>query len=146
MKFLEKFSNNNKPKAKIETVSIEEHNKVKQALETITTENAALKQSNAQLAKEEDSLRKEFESLKAQNRFQIVAAYHEGCYFKNDEAKKASIESFTKSKMDFLEIATFLNQLRSLSKSGSIELKQETKLPQRSTEQKKMRNDQDFIY
>jgi hypothetical protein len=72
------------------TVSIQEYNKLKLALEQAKAEN---------------------EVLKTQYRKDVISALHEGCNLK-DEDRNRSIESFTKSKMNFEEIKSHLDHLR----------------------------------
>jgi uncharacterized NAD-dependent epimerase/dehydratase family protein len=72
-------------------------------------------------------------------RHDIIASLHEGIdIFKDDEFKKASIESFAKSKMSIEEIKTHLDQVRELHLNsnnrihGSVQRERETKLPQKN--------------
>ena len=75
-------------------------------------------------------------------RHDIIASLHEGIdIFKDNELRKASVESFAKSKMAIEEIKTHLDQVRSMQhvQHGTTA----TKLPQKSIPEK--RKDSDFI-
>jgi len=116
------------------TVSIEEHNKIKQVL----------KESNAKvqsLTEENKSVTEKLNTLQSDYRRDIITALHEGCYFKSTEDKKSSIDSFTKSKMSFEEIKTHLDQVRYyLIKSGyAVEQGISTKLPQRNGQEQEQK-------
>jgi hypothetical protein len=68
-------------------------------------------------------------------RHDIIASLHEGIdVFKDDEFRKASIESFAKSKMTIDEIKTHLDQVRDLNSNNRIHrsVQTQTKLPQKS--------------
>jgi len=109
----------------VETVPIEEYNKVKQALEQVDAKVQSLTKVN-------ETVTEELNTLQSKYRYDIVTALHECCRFKSQDDKKASIDSFTKSKMSFEEISTFLEQLRHIK---GVEYG--TKLPQKSIPEKR---------
>ena len=111
----------------IQTVSIEEFNKIKQALEESNAKVASLTKVNETVTEENKSVTEKLNTLQSEYRKDKVASLHEGCYFKSDEDKAGSIDSFTKSGMTYEEINKHLDQLRHI-KSGNVE----TKLPQKS--------------
>lgn len=81
------------------TVSIQEYNKLKQALE----------QAN-----------KEIEAVRTQCRKEIIAALHAGIRcFKDDQDRNRSIDSFANSKMTLEEVSKRLDPLRDIKTSTS---------------------------
>jgi len=123
--------------------SIKEFKKVKQELEEaggICNANANTKKSAA-----EEEKNKDYDALKERHRYEIIESLHEGIdVFKDDEFRKASIESFAKSKMSIEDIKTHLDQVRLVNNSsrrigGSVQ----TKLPQKTIPDKR---NNDFSY
>ena len=122
--FLERVSRLVTKRKKVEipqTVSIEEYNKVKQALEEANNKITSLTEMKEN--------KKDRNTLEEGFRYDMIRHLHEGIYFKNDQDRKESIESFAKSKMIFEEITWHLNLVRSLRS----EINTTTKLPQKST-------------
>jgi hypothetical protein len=116
-------------------VSKEEYNIVKQDLKEANTIIASLSEINKSLT-ELKNKKKDRDTLEEGFRYDMIRHLHEGIYFKSEQERKNSIESFAKSKMSFEEITTHLNQVRNF-RSGT------TKLPEKSIPEK--RSDSNFI-
>ena len=115
-------------KETIQTVSIEEFNKIKQALETMTSERDALKQTNTQITEENKTVSASLDSLKGEYRKDKVSSILANVFYKTDEDRSTAVESFTKSGMTYEEIDKHVAPLRTVKQAST----QETKLPQKS--------------
>jgi len=107
----------------VETVPIEEYNKVKHALAVLEIYLSSLTEMKEN--------KKDRNTLEEGFRYDMIRHLHEGIYFKSAEEKNKSIESFAKSKMTFEEITIHLNQVRSFRSENT------TKLPQKSIPEKR---------
>lgn len=110
-----------------ETVSIEEFNKLKQALEKANAENEALKQTNNQITEENKTVSASLESLKGEYRKDKVSSILANVFYKSDDERNKAIDSFTKSGMTYEEIDGHVAPLRTVKQASK-----ETKLPQKS--------------
>jgi uncharacterized protein (UPF0305 family) len=114
----------------IQTVSPEEHNKVKQALEESNSKVQSLIWLKKLLIEQKEDIKKEFDTLKAQYRKDIISALAKSAYSKTDEDRNHSIESMTNARLTLEEINDLYEPLRSL-KHKTIQAA-ETKLVQTS--------------
>jgi RNA-binding protein YlmH len=105
-------------------ISKEEYNRLKQELDEVNTKIVSLTEINKSLTEMKDK-KKDRDTLEEGFRYDMISHLHEGIYFKSNEEKNKSIESFAKSKMSFQDITTHLNQVRSF-RSGTNTT---TKLP-----------------
>ena len=117
----------NPSKEKVESqISIEEHNKTKQALEEANAKIASLTEINKSFTEMKEN-KKDRDTLEEGFRYDMIRHLHEGIYFKSEQERKDSIESFAKSKMSFDEITWHLNLVRNFRSGMNT-----TKLPQTS--------------
>lgn len=138
------LSTRTKPK-EVVTVPIEEYNKIKQALKQTNAKVKSLCEDIKLVTEEKENLTKDYDTLKANHRKDIIQSIHEFCNFTSDEIKNRSIESLTKSNLTIDQIKDYLVPL--FFKKGSGARQQQgtttTKFPQRSQENNRV--DSSFI-
>lgn len=94
------------------TVSLEEYEKVKKANEELQAKVDSLNNVNKTVSEENTSFKQSLDNLQNEFRRDKIASLIEGCYFKDDETKKANLESFAKSGMTYDEITKIIEPLR----------------------------------
>jgi len=105
--------------------SEEDFNKLKQTIELKETEIKTLKEANEKLSSDNTSALERIGKIEAEARNTKIGSILEGCYFKDDESRKALHDIYVKSGLTYEEVEQATDGLRHI-KSGKTT---ETRLP-----------------